>query len=184
MEHFLTSPQVLSLFHEDMREPQPTQATLPTQVNKGAALDTLHQIILAMLDQRYHSEEVLSKDFDSTVTLIDLQNKVDVFPYAPGTSWQTQFGHLFSYGATYYSYLFDRAIASQVWNRLFSKNPLDREQGERFKNEILRWGGAKDPWAMLAALLSAPQLSEGGAIAMKEVGKWGVAEVGVAGQGI
>jgi mitochondrial intermediate peptidase len=185
MEHFLTSPQVLRLFHNDVKQSSPPSETiLPAEANRSATLDALRQIVLALLDQEYHSPVVLQETFDSTVALANLQNTFDVFPYVPGTSWQTHFGHLFTYGATYYSYLFDRAIASQVWKQIFSEDPLDRERGERYKNEVLRWGGSKDPWQILAKLLSAPQLAEGGSAAMKEVGKWGVAEAGVAGQDI
>ncbi|KAG9314048.1 mitochondrial intermediate peptidase [Chiua virens] len=91
-----------------------------------------------------------------------------------GTSFQTQFGHLYGYGATYYSYLFDRAIASHVWRNVFSAEPLNRDLGEKYKAEILRYGGGKDPWEMLGALLDAPHLQVGDKEAMREVGRWRV----------
>ena len=90
----------------------------------------------------------------------------------PGTSFQTHFGHLVGYAATYYSYLFDRAIASRVWRKLFSANPLDREVGERYKQEVLRYGGGKDPWRMVGSLLQSHVLAAGDAEAMAEVGRW------------
>jgi intermediate peptidase len=79
---------------------------------------------------------------------------------------------LFGYGATYYSYLFDRAIASRVWRKVFVGNPLNRKTGEKFKQEVLRHGGGKDPWAMVSALLDVPYLEVGDADAMREVGEW------------
>ena len=101
----------------------------------------------------------------------------------PGTSFQTQFGHLFGYGATYYSYLFDRAIASRVWKDVFSSSPLSRETGERYKQEVLRYGGGKDPWEMVSALLKAPELASGDAEAMATVGRWKIEdEVGLPGR--
>jgi len=184
MEHFLTSPQVLSLFHDDpgkLRASDGSEAVRPIRPAKGAALDALQQIIMSMLDQACHSKDVLNEGFDSSEALVQLESSFGVFPYTP-TKWPAQFGHLYTYGANYYSYLFDRAIAHQVWTQLFLKNPLSREGGERFKNEVLRWGGSKDPWKMISSLLSAPHLSEGGPVAMIEVGKWGIANAGVAGQ--
>jgi mitochondrial intermediate peptidase len=90
---------------------------------------------------------------------------------------------LFGYGATYYSYLLDRAIASRVWGSLFEGNPLDRELGERYKGEVLRFGGGKDPWKMLSALLGSPELESGDAEAMKVVGRWRIEdEVGLPGR--
>ncbi|KAF8274138.1 hypothetical protein EI94DRAFT_1768970 [Lactarius quietus] len=111
-------------------------------------IDTYGQILLAALDQTYHSRAAMDHSFDSTATLAKLHGERG--------SWQTQFGHLFGYGATYYSYLFDRAIAARVWRQLFVRDPLNRETGERYKREILRHGGGEDPWAMLGALLAAP----------------------------
>lgn len=170
MEHFLNSPTVLSLF-------DPTGSVDIHQAGNHHAdpcrsIDTHTQILLASLDQIYHSPSVLDPPFDSTTALAKLYETRGLIPFVPGTSWQTQFGHLFGYGATYYSYLFDRAIASRVWRKLFSCDPLSRETGERYKREILTHGGGKDPWAMVSTLLKSPELVRGDAEAMEEVGKW------------
>jgi mitochondrial intermediate peptidase len=143
MEHFLQSPSVLSLFS--------THEMTSTRVGNHhedpcKSIDTHSQILLAMLDQVYHSSSAQSPDFDSTAALANLHNQRGLIPHVDGTSWQTQFGHLFGYGATYYSYLFDRAIASQVWSKLFAADPLSRRTGEKYKNELLKYGGGKDPW--------------------------------------
>ncbi|KAH9836932.1 mitochondrial intermediate peptidase [Rhodofomes roseus] len=170
MEHFLNSPAVLSLF-------DPTGSLDIRQAGNHhedpcRSIDTHTQILLASLDQMYHSPAVLDSHFDSTTALAKLYETRGLIPYVPGTSWQTQFGHLFGYGATYYSYLFDRAIASRVWRKLFAGDPLNRETGEKFKREVLRHGGGKDPWTMVSTLLDAPQLRSGDAEAMAEVGRW------------
>jgi intermediate peptidase len=172
MEYFLNSPKVLSLFETD------GSSTLSQTGNHHedpcTFIDTHGTILLSVLDQMYHSPTVLEPRFDSTATLANLYNTRGLIPHAAGTSFQTQFGHLYGYGATYYSYLFDRAIASHVWRKLFSAQPLDRELGERYKTEILRYGGGKDPWQMLGALLGAPRLYAGDEEAMREVGRWRV----------
>jgi mitochondrial intermediate peptidase len=170
MEHFVTSPTVLSLFsptdtgiarHASTHEPDPCRA-----------IDTHSQILIAMLDQAYHSPSAQDNAFDSTRTLAQLHNTRGLIPHVEGTSWQTQFGHLFGYGATYYSYLFDRAIASRVWRRMFADDPLARSTGEKYKEELLKFGGGRDPWKMVARLLDHPELESGDAEAMREVGKW------------
>ncbi|TBU34738.1 mitochondrial intermediate peptidase [Dichomitus squalens] len=170
MEHFLNSPIVLSLFDPNgvfvMRRPGNHHE------DPCRSIDTHTQILLAMLDQKYHSPSVLSSGFGSTDALARLYDEASLIPYVQGTSWQTQFGHLFGYGATYYSYLFDRAISSRVWRRLFSADPLNRQTGETYKREVLRHGGGKDPWHMVGSLLNSPELGEGDAEAMAEVGRW------------
>ncbi|KAH9944233.1 mitochondrial intermediate peptidase [Epithele typhae] len=170
MEHFLNSPHVLSLF--DRHGTSPIHGSSDYHEDPCLSIDTYTQILLATLDQIYHSPIAVTQDFDSSHLLADLFEARGVIPYVPGTSWQTQFGHLFGYGATYYSYLFDRAIASQVWRGLFSSDPLSRSLGERYKDGVLRYGGGKDPWTMVASLLDVPELGEGGAWAMAEVGRW------------
>lgn len=170
MEHFLHSTSVLSLF--DVETTSHNKLIGNHHADPCKSIDTYGQILLAALDQEYHSPASHDPSFDSTATYERLQNTAGVIPYVAGTSFQTQFGHLFGYGATYYSYLFDRAIASRVWRQLFSDDPLDREVGERYKREILRYGGGKDPWKMIGALLGKPELEAGDAEAMREVGKW------------
>ncbi|KAI3622613.1 mitochondrial intermediate peptidase (MIP) [Moniliophthora roreri] len=181
MEHFLSSPIVLSLF-------SPESATPSTSVNNHVdpchSIDTFQQIILAALDQIYHSSpEILSPSFDSTKAYETLLLEKGIIPPVPGTSYQTQFGHLFGYGATYYSYLLDRAIASRVWKDVFSSNPLRREEGERYKDQVLKWGGGRDPWEMVSTLLSMPELEKGDKEAMSIVGRWRIEdEVGGGGR--
>ncbi|TFK36958.1 mitochondrial intermediate peptidase [Crucibulum laeve] len=181
MEHFLNSPTVLSLFDAD-------STSAIRQIGNHHedpchSIDTYSQILLAAVDQIYHSPAVLDSSFDSTAELANLHNTRGLIPHVPGTSFQTQFGHLFGYGATYYSYLFDRAIASRVWGNVFSNDPLNRETGEKYKREVLQYGGGKDPWKMVSALLNAPELESGDTDAMREVGRWKIEdEVGVPGR--
>ncbi|KAH7886124.1 mitochondrial intermediate peptidase [Phlebopus sp. FC_14] len=170
MEHFLNSPRVLSLFLTDGSSI--INQTGNHHEDPCRFIDTHGSILLSVLDQIYHSTAVLEPNFNSTAALENLYNTRGLISHAQGTSFQTQFGHLFGYGATYYSYLFDRAIASHVWQNIFSDAPLHRDLGERYKREVLRYGGGKDPWLMLSALLATPELEGGDAGAMREVGRW------------
>nr|AKF12274.1 mitochondrial intermediate peptidase [Collybia nuda] len=181
MEHFLNSLTVLSLF--DMDATSTVRQIGNHHADPCHSIDTYSQILLAAVDQVYHSPAVLDPSFDSTAELAHLHNTRGLIPHVPETSFQTQFGHLFGYGATYYSYLFDRAIASRVWNKVFAADPLNRETGERYKREVLQYGGGRDPWKMVSTLLNAPELETGDAEAMREVGRWKIEdEVGLAGR--
>jgi mitochondrial intermediate peptidase len=181
MEHFLNSPTVLSLF--DAESTSVGRQTGNHHEDPCHSIDTYSQILLAALDQVYHSSAVLDPSFDSTAELARLHNTRGLIPHVPGTSFQTHFGHLVGYAATYYSYLFDRAIASRVWRNIFSQDPLSRETGDKYKREVLSYGGGKDPWKMVSTLLSAPELESGDAEAMKEVGRWRIEdEVGQPGR--
>ncbi|WFC97278.1 mitochondrial intermediate peptidase [Malassezia brasiliensis] len=178
MEHFLVNPEVVQLtaHHHRTGAPLPYDqlaAHLRTQHDLDA-LDTQHQIVLAQLDQQYHAERAGDPAFSTTAELQRVQATMGLFPPVEDATWQGQFGHLFGYGATYYSYLFDRAIAARVWRQVFAHAPLSRDAGEMFKKEVLQHGGGKNPWTMLATVLRDDQIASGDAHAMQTIGRWGL----------
>ena len=168
MEHFAGSEQVLGLFARHYQ----TDTALPyglvaERLKRDALLaasDTAQQVLLSRLDQRLHC---LTADRPA--------NAVQVWQELAGenTSWLGFFGHLYGYGGTYYSYLFDRAIAARVWREVFKGKELEREGGERWARECLRWGGARNGWECVAGALGQEELREGGERAMGVVGRWG-----------
>jgi intermediate peptidase len=176
MEHFLSSPEVIGLVarHHSTDAPLPYHH-LTSYLQAARSLESLdvhNQILLASLDQLYHSPLALEERFDSTQSLQDLQHQIGIIPPMEGVTWQVNFGHLFGYGATYYSYLFDRVIAARVWKKLFANDPLSREQGDIFKEGVLAHGGGRDPWSMLANVLQDGEIANGAedARAMQAVG--------------
>jgi intermediate peptidase len=183
MEHFAADPSVLRLFasHYETDQPLPYEMIAEKLAldKKFEGTDTEHQIILAILDQQYHSKLPLSPDFDTTSIFHELQKTHGVLPADPDqTSWQGFFGHLFGYGSTYYSYLFDRVLAKQIWQGVFQsgtgQGSISRDNGEKFKEEVLKWGGSRDPWMCLGHVLGDERLKEGGEKAMGLVGSWGL----------
>ena len=183
MEHFCSSPAVLSLFatHHETGEPLPMpllESHLALQ-RSLASLETHGQILMGVLDQKYHSiTAAQARSFDSTQVYSSLQEELGVIPPVEGTAWQTQFGHLYGYGATYYSYLFDRAIAGKMWRTLFNHTPegsISREGGEVLKSKVLKWGGGKDPWEMVGSVVGGHEgeaIAKGDEKAMAIVGGW------------
>lgn len=198
MEHFAQNPSVLALFatHWETDAPLP-----PDMVTERIALDhqwqgaeTETQILLSMLDQAYHSDLPLRtqlppqqqqgttapRGFDTTRILHDVYDRYGSVREPRETRAQGFFGHLVEYGGTYYSYLFDRAIAGRVWSEVFrggkEGGALSPAAGRRMRDEVLRWGGARDGWRCVAGVLGDERLGDGGAEAMAEVGRWGVKE--------
>ena len=192
MEHFAADPSTLALFarHYETDQPLPYQMVKEKLAldKKFEGADTENQIILSMVDQAYHSSLPLERGFNSTNVYHDLQRRHGVLPVdPPGTSWQGFFGHLFGYGSTYYSYLFDRVLAKRVWQVVFNAGQdggqgagsVQRENGERMKEQVLKWGGGRDPWRCLAEVLDDERVENGGEKAMGVVGSWGVREQNV-----
>ena len=182
MENFAADKSVLSLFarHWETNAPLPYEmvAEVLDIQKRGQGVQTETQILYSLLDQAYHSSLPLNDDFSSTKTFYDIYDTYGTLREPRGISPQGFFGHLVEYGGTYYSYLFDRAIAGKVWRQVFrggkDDGGVDREAGEHFKDEVLRWGGGRNPWACVSSVLEDERLKDGGKEAMAEVGRWGV----------
>ena len=184
MESFAVDPSVLALFarHWETDAPLPYELVenfLQTQ-RRGQGFQTETQILFSLLDQAYHSSLPLTMEggFDSTKIFFDVYDKYGSVREPRDTSAQGFFGHLVEYGGTYYSYLFDRAIAGKLWREVFRAGKdgggIDREAGERYKEEVLKWGGSRSGWACVSGVLKDDRLKDGGKEAMEEVGRWGV----------
>ncbi|KAJ3176695.1 Mitochondrial intermediate peptidase [Geranomyces variabilis] len=158
MENFARSPQILASFSQHYRTGEPIPLNLlrtaHTVSATANAFDTQHQLQLALLDQMYHSPLAMQPGFDSTAVLAESQRLYNVFPPVPDAAWQVQFTHLFSYGATYYSYLWSRRWASRIWSKWFMDKDAGawKEGGELMRTELLGWGGGRDPWVGLERL--------------------------------
>ncbi|KAK5778835.1 hypothetical protein RI543_003760 [Arxiozyma heterogenica] len=175
MEHFAKDERILSNIgrHYLTGEQIPIEL-LREQLKESSSFlqncETFAQAKMSLLDQRLHDEEVIEniEHLDVVTLYQDLEKELKVL-VDNKTNWCGKFGHLFGYGATYYSYLFDRAIAAKVWNYLFQANPYSRTSGEKFKNNVLKWGGLKDPWDCVATVLDQPELKKGDINAIKYI---------------
>lgn len=57
--------------------------------------------------------------------------------------------HFVAYGACYYSYMFAKMYAAQIWETKFKRNPLCRKSGEELLTIMLQYGASKDPQSIL-----------------------------------
>lgn len=203
MEHFATAPSVLALYARHWRTDEPLSEGMIRSMERDrtahgsiyGAVENEAQILMALVDQAYHSRPADGGRIDSTALYQQVSQQHSSLPEpadatTPPTSWQGFFGHLYGYGATYYSYIFDRAIANKLWVDVFGagRHAVDRAAGERYKNEVLRWGGGRSGWECVAGALGSAnesnadgRLVEGGDQAMREVGRWGLGRDGVSG---
>lgn len=57
--------------------------------------------------------------------------------------------HFVAYGACYYSYMFARMYAAQIWETKFKRNPLCKKSGQEMLTIMLQYGASKDPQSIL-----------------------------------
>jgi intermediate peptidase len=182
MERFALAPSVLGIWarHYSTDKPLPyelIEQQLNLERNMKQGLDTEDQIMMARLDQSLHSKLWCDEKspLDSTAVYHAISSMASI-PDPSGSKRQGFFGHLYGYGATYYSYLFARSVAGKVWREVFDRGnlALDRNAGEKLRGEFLGHGGSRDGWKCIAGLVGDDRLADGGKEAMKIVGEWGV----------
>ncbi|OQV22223.1 Mitochondrial intermediate peptidase [Hypsibius exemplaris] len=154
MEYFSSDPRVLSQISRHYASGEALPESLLGKVcaarRKFSALDFQLQTLYAVTDQRFHGS-VEPKDL--LKIFADLHDEYAPFKYVPNTAWPTRFGHLFPYGGRYYSYLLARAVASDIWGKLFKADPFSREAGRKFRDHLLSHGGGRPPLELISNTL-------------------------------
>ena len=153
-EYFLKDTRVLETIGKHYK----TGRALPNEVMRNIklssslfpALETQTQIFYALYDQASH---LCSPTESTQTTFRNIHNKYMPLNYIEQTAWYLRFHHLHGYGARYYSYLWSRAIAAMIWDACFKKDPFSREMGEKYRREVLQYGGSRDPWNLVTNIL-------------------------------
>lgn len=115
-------------------------------------LEAESTLILSRIDQEFHgagpykTKEQLHQAVHACTRHCALEN------YPSNVAYQG-FRHLSTYGASYYSYMWCRALAGLLWSSAFKEDPWCNVSGARYRREILAMGNSRDPWLSLAAFL-------------------------------
>lgn len=167
MEQFLLHPQVVPMYARHYRTGLPlplSQIEAHTATARSlAALEMHDELLLSLLDQNLHLPPPQQGGWSghtppaSTAVFESTHERYSKLPFARGLDWQGRFGHLASYPAAYYSYPLDRTIAQAVYRQLFAPRPdrpeLLRESGDRYKHNLLAYGGGKKPWDLITSTI-------------------------------
>ncbi|CAI5757903.1 unnamed protein product [Candida verbasci] len=125
------------------------------KVNVG--LFTLRQLFFGLFDMKLHTidkESELEK-----LSLFEIWNQlredVTLLPSDNNpTKGYSSFGHIAGgYESGYYGYLYSLVYAADIFHTLFEKNPMNVENGIRYRDIILKPGGSKDIMNNLEELL-------------------------------
>ena len=129
--------------------------------NDFRSVEVQTQIVHSRFDQALFGENPCSPSLggrSSTDVFEQLHRDAGV-PYAVGTHWHSRFGHLVTYGAGYYGYLYAQVFAADIWSSCMSANVNSmqsdsfREGGTKIWKEMLIHGGSKNPKTMLEVVL-------------------------------
>lgn len=158
MEHYVRNPEFLKLIGKHCV----TGELLPSELINDLiqsyyafrVTDVRSQVLLAQFDQTLFGLPDAWSGKSTTDVFATLHQENSV-PYADGTHWHSRFGHLVTYGAGYYGYLYASVFAADLWKTCFldGEKSLSRNAGMKYWKKMLVHGGAKDPNIMLKALL-------------------------------
>ncbi|MBW2528858.1 MAG: Zn-dependent oligopeptidase, partial [Deltaproteobacteria bacterium] len=116
----------------------------------GLALGTERQLYLAELDLAYHARR---PGFDTTELLRATRLRWSSFEFVEGTHFQSSFGHLIGYDASYYAYPYAQALAWDAFSRFERAGLSDPATARAWRTEVLARGGSADETALLAAFV-------------------------------
>ncbi|GKY90606.1 hypothetical protein MPSEU_000034200 [Mayamaea pseudoterrestris] len=160
MEYFVWDKQFLKILAVQTYngEPLPDDAISKLQQSRYefASLERQNQILYSNFDQiLFGAATEATRNMSTTQIFSKLHADLGV-PHAEGTHWHSRFGHLVTYGAGYYGYLYSQVFAGDIWKQCFQADSLAKGPGQAFWRKMLIHGGAKDPSAMLSDLLGRP----------------------------
>ena len=167
MEYFVWDENFVTEWAMDYRTGEPIPAgTIKSLLQSKymyGALELQQQLSYAMLDQRYHRESVERTDWDSTAASAAVHADCAdpdgrAVTWCEGTHWQSQFSHLVSYGAGYYSYLYSRMFAAHIWHKRFDSSVGSNlvavhTAGRELREQLLAPGGSRPPEELLREYL-------------------------------
>lgn len=119
----------------------------------GMGINTDRQLFLANLDLAYHNA---MKEVDTTAVMIDLHKEYSPFERIPDTYFQSHFGHLMGYDASYYSYQWALSIAMDIFTRFESEGIMNTQTASSYLHAILERGGSEDEEKMVESFLGRP----------------------------
>jgi len=152
LEHYAWNPYFLRLIGKhhltDEIIPDKMIELLLQSQQEFKSIELQNQILYSRFDQELFGP----LNDKSSINIFASLYRQHQIPYAEGTHWHTRFGHLVTYGAGYYGYLYAQAFASDLWTELKLER-FSRASGKRLWEDLLGHGGARDPQTMMYDLL-------------------------------
>ncbi|MBI5594925.1 MAG: Zn-dependent oligopeptidase [Elusimicrobia bacterium] len=107
----------------------------------NTAVFTLRQLAFALIDQALHGSDAV--ELQGTYSRI--YEEVTTFPTAPDTRPEASFGHLMSYAASYYGYLWSDVYSADMFSVFSAEGDVRSARvGARYRNTVLAPGGSRD----------------------------------------
>lgn len=164
LENWVWDKAVLDTFAADYRDPArripaETIAAIERARQATEGYGTRRQLSLGLIDLALHARPASqAADVDVVAESNAVFARVTL-PAAPDTAFVAYFGHLASYDAGYYGYLWAKVLSLDM-AREFERSPggfLDETAGRRLREEIYAVGNTRDVAESVAKFLGRPR---------------------------
>lgn len=159
-ELWVLRPEVLSNYavhHESgERMPQDVVDRLVAARGFNSGFETAEYLAAAVLDLAWHRIDENDQVTDAAAFERDALADAGLDdPLVPPRYSSAYFAHVFAggYDAGYYSYIWSEVPGADVMEWFEQHGGATRENGERYRREVLAPGGSRDPGASIRALL-------------------------------
>jgi peptidyl-dipeptidase Dcp len=151
-EMWLEDPEILARYarHHETGDPLPAELVerLAAARRFGEGFATTEYLAAALLDQAWHRLGADDQVTDVERFEADALAAAGIAePTAPPRYRTTYFNHVFGggYSAAYYSYIWSEVLDADTVEWFAENGGLRRENGDRFRRELLSRGGSVDP---------------------------------------
>ncbi|MFT7171503.1 MAG: thimet oligopeptidase [Paracoccaceae bacterium] len=153
-EEWAWSAGVLQKFarHHETDEPISTELVdrLRSAEEYGKGLGVNGQMLYALYSLTLYDRD--PQGVDPGELMGDMQRELTLYEKVPGTAMHAAFGHLHSYSANYYTYMWSLVISKDFFGQ-FEGKLMDTATAQRYRDEVLAQGGAEDAADMVRSFL-------------------------------
>jgi thimet oligopeptidase len=150
------APTLQSFARNEQGEPIPDELVAKMRAARdfGQGLFVHRQLFLAALSLNFYDRDPDSFELEGLYR--ELSDRYSLLPYVEGTHMYTAFGHLNSYSAYYYTYMWSLAIAYDMFGRFEAAGLRDRSTAMDYREKVLAVGGSKPAREFIDDFLGRP----------------------------
>ena len=120
----------------------------------GEAGQWKRQIMYAEVSLNMYNRDPSTVDLDALWT--EETQKYSVYPVLPDTHSWASFGHLNGYSAVYYTYVWDKAIALDLFTKFKASGLRDTKTAMAYRQDVLDLGASEDANDLVKSFLGRP----------------------------
>ena len=163
LENFCWNYDCLKLFAKNYKTGEVLPIALFNKMKAaeklGVSLQYTRQVELAKIDFTYEDRYNTMKNNGVQQTEENLYGMMQI-PYPVGSHLICSFGHLNSYAANYYGYLWSKVYAQDIFSLFEQHGVLDQATGIKYRKDILEKGATEEESDMLLNFLGRKPNSE------------------------